>query len=193
MPGVIKLGIFGGTFNPIHIGHLLLAETAREQLQLDRVAFVPTRQPPHKSSAGVLAGSVRLKLIELAIRDQPAFVASDVEVGRDGASFTIDTIRILRRQLPTAKLFLLVGEDMLAVKWKEWKAIKTECTVVVAGRPGSRAHTQTGVRRLAMPLVEIASSDIRSGIRAGRSIRYRVPLAVERHILQQGLYRRAGS
>ena len=186
---MMRLGIFGGTFNPIHTGHLLLAETARETLALDRLLFIPTRQPPHKSAKGLLPGSVRLELIQLAIRDQPAFVASDIELQREGPSYSIDTVTILHQQLPQAKLFLLVGEDMLGVRWLAWDALKGRCTIVVARRPGfTPPKRSAGLKWLAMPQVEISSSDIRARLKAGRSIRYLVPAAVERYIHQHQLY-----
>lgn len=186
---MMKLGILGGTFNPIHLGHLLLAETARETLALDRVVFIPTHQPPHKRARNLLPAPVRMKLIELAIRDHPAFVASDIELERQGPSYSIETVKILHTQLPQAKLFLLMGADMLAVRWIAWNELKRLCTVVVAHRPGvGGSRRQRGVHWLAMPLVELSSTDIRARLRAGRSIRYRVPYAVERFIDQQRLY-----
>ena len=187
-----RIGIFGGSFNPIHLGHVLLAETAREALSLDRVVFIPTHLPPHKSSAGLLSGQVRLELIQAAIHDNPAFVVSDIELQRQGPSYSIDTVRSLRRQLPRAKLFLLIGQDMLSVRWKDWKELTRLCTVVAAGRPGSRARLPANVKRLNMPQVEIASSDIRKRLQAGRSVRYLVPSAVHRLIRQRGLYGKPG-
>ena len=189
----MRLGIFGGTFNPIHLGHLLLAETARETLALDRVLFIPVQQPPHKRLRDLLPGPARMALIELAIRDHPAFVASDIELARPGPSYSIETVRILRRQFPAAKLFLLIGEDMLAVGWLAWGELRRLCTVAAAHRPDSpRPASGRGVRWLPMPRLDIASSDIRKRLAAGRSIRYLVPGAVERHIRQHQLYQRAG-
>ncbi len=185
----MKFGILGGTFNPIHYGHLLLAETAREQFNLDRVLFIPVYQPPHKSGKGILPGEVRLELVQLAIRDHPAFVASDIELQRASISYTLETVKVLREQLPMAKLFLLMGQDMLAVQWKGWEEITRLCTVVAAGRPGTKAKRLAGhVKPLAMPQMEISSSDIRARVAAGRSIRYLVPAAVERYIRDHQLY-----
>jgi len=185
----MKFGILGGTFNPIHWGHLLLAETARDQLGLDRVLFIPVHQPPHKNAKGLLPGAVRLELVQVAIRDHPAFVASDIELQRESVSYTLDTVKVLREQLPMAKLFLLIGQDMLAVQWKGWQEITQLCTVVMAARPGGKTRRRAGsVKSLEMPQVEISSSDVRARVAAGRSIRYLVPVAVERYIRDHQLY-----
>jgi nicotinate-nucleotide adenylyltransferase len=189
----MRIGLFGGTFNPIHLGHLLLAETARETLQLDRVVFIPTRQPPHKTARGLLPGPQRLEMVQLAIKNHPAFVASDIELQRPGASYTIDTVRALRAQLPLqAKLFLLVGQDLLGVKWAAWEEIQRLCTLAAARRPQApKPKKQTGIKWLDMPQLDIASSDIRKRAAAGRSIRYLVPGVVARYIEAHQLYRRA--
>jgi nicotinate-nucleotide adenylyltransferase len=189
----MRLGIFGGSFNPIHIGHLLLAETAREQCSLDRVLFVPTGTPPHKSAKDLLSGAVRLQLIEAAIRDQPAFAVSDVELGRSGVSYSIDTVQMLRRRLPEAKLFLLLGQDMLAVRWVGWSELKRLCTVAAAARSGMKKRREANIKWLKMPAVDISSSEIRRRLKAGRSIRYLVPPAVERYIRQHHLYEQGTS
>jgi nicotinate-nucleotide adenylyltransferase len=171
----------------------LLAETAREELRLDRVLFIPSLQPPHKPGRGLLPGRLRLTLVQLAIRDHPAFAASDLELQRQGVSYTVDTLAAIHRQLPAAKLFLLIGQDMLAVRWHAWSEIKRLSTVVAARRPGTRTpRAQAGVTWLTMPQVDIASSDIRRRLRERRSIRYLVPGAVERYIRQHHLYRRGG-
>ena len=189
----MRVGILGGTFNPIHLGHLVLAEAAREALNLDRVLFIPTGQPPHKPVRDLIPGSIRLKLIQLAIRDHAAFIASDIELQRSGASYTIETVRTLRKQLPDATLFLLIGEDMLAVRWLAWDTLKRLCTIVVARRPGMRVvRREPKLKRLEMPRLDISSSDIRACVNAGRSIRYLVPAAVERYIRSHHLYRRGG-
>ena len=185
----MKVGIFGGTFNPIHVGHLLLAEQARDALKLDRVLFIPTGQPQHKPSVSLAPAAARLRMVQLAIRDHAAFAVSDIELARPGPSYAIDTVTALRRSLPKAELFLLIGQDMLSVKWLGWDRLKRLCTVAAAGRPGAgRPRAQRGVRWLEMPRVELSSSDIRARVAAGRSIRYQVPAAVERYIRQHHLY-----
>ena len=176
----MRVGIYGGTFNPVHLGHLLLAETARDQLRLDRVLFIPTGQPPHKSARGLLPAQERLRLLTLATRSNPVFAVSSIELDRPGPSYTIDTLRTLRERLPEARLFLLMGQDMLTVRWKGWDELKKLCTLAVARRPGGKTPArQRGLVWLTMPLLEISSSDIRARIKAGRSIRYLVPPAVE--------------
>ena len=188
----MRLGIFGGTFNPIHLGHLLLAETARETLRLDRVLFIPTHQPPHKAPPDLLDGRTRLTLIKLAVRDHPAFRASDLELRRGGVSYTVDTVRAVRRAHPRARLFLLLGQDLLRVQWKGWDELARRCRIVVAARE-TRAppHPARNVTWLRMPRMEVASSEIRSRLRRGRSIRYLVPRAVERFAQRHRLYRRS--
>ena len=187
----MRLGIFGGSFNPIHNGHLLLAETARDTLALDRVVFVPTHTPPHKTSSQLLPGPARFELVQLAVRDNPAFVASDIEIQRKGTSYSIDTVRALHEQLPQAKLFLIIGQDMLTVKWFAWEEIKKLCTVVVARRPEAAAvKKQPAVKWLDMPQIDISATDIRKRVSAGRSIRYLVPPIIEREIRQRGLYQK---
>jgi len=189
----MRLGMFGGTFNPIHMGHLVLAETAREALRLDRVLFIPTGQPPHKPASHLPPGMIRLKLIQLAIRDHSNFASSDIEVQRDGPSYTIDTVKLIRTQLPEAKLFLLMGQDMLGVQWLGWNELKRLCTIVVAHRPGSKTtRREAGVVWLPMPRLDISSLDIRARVKAGTSIRYLVPAAVERYLRQHRLYARGG-
>jgi nicotinate-nucleotide adenylyltransferase len=128
-------------------------------------------------------------MVQLAVKDHPAFVASEIELQRQGTSYSIDTVKSLHAQLPQAKLFLLVGEDMLTVKWFAWQDLKRLCTVVVAHRPGVCARRrEAGLKWLEMPQVDIASSSIRSKLKAGRSIRYLVPPSVARYIQQHQLY-----
>ena len=186
----MRLGILGGTFNPVHLGHLILAECAREQYALDQVWFIPTAIPPHKPFQDLLDATQRLALIRLAIRGHPSFKASDLELKLGGISYTLRTIRLIRARQPKARLFLLVGSDMLQVSWYGLSELSRLCTFVVAQRSGDiQSRRIPRMRRLVMPQVDISSSLIRARIRRGQSIRYLVPDAVARAIAHRRLYR----
>ncbi len=203
-----RIGIFGGTFDPPHLGHLAAAEWARDQLCLDRVVFVPAGTPPHKRDRARSAAEARLAMTRLAVRGQPGFVVSDLETRRRGPSFTVDTLRALAARDPRARWYLIVGEDNLAefASWREPEAILELATLVVALRPrpassaraASRHRTTGGVRGMSRrgvvvtldnPGIDLSSSAIRARARAGHSIRYLVPAAVERYITRTRLYR----
>lgn len=189
----MRLGLFGGTFNPIHIGHLVLAESAREQCRLDQVWFVPTAIPPHKPARGMLEGRARLDLVRRAIRGNPSFWASDLELRLGGISYTLRTVTHIRQRHPAAKLFLIVGQDMLSVRWRGFDELRRLCTFVVAQRPESpSARLFPGARRIAMPQLGISSSMIRERLRRGASIRYLVPDAVGRYLAAHRCYRGSG-
>lgn len=190
VPGTsLRLGILGGSFNPIHLGHLILAESAREQCRLDRVLFMPTATPPHKSSRGLLDGAQRLAMVRLALRGHPAFQASDLELRLGGVSYTLRTIRALHARYPKAKLFVMIGADMTQVRWYGMSELSRLCTFVVAPRPDSKSRRIHGMRRIDMPLVDISSSMIRDRLRRRQSIRYLVPDAVERYLIRHRLFR----
>ena len=187
----MRLGLFGGTFNPIHLGHLILAECARAQYRLDQVWFIPTAVPPHKTTRDLLDGRQRLRLIRLAIRGHAAFRACDVELAREGASYTVDTVRAIHAARPSDRLFWLVGSDVLQVRWRSAPELQRRCTFLVAGRAFSASRRRGWrVQRIQMPQIDISSSMIRARLRAGTSIRYVVPPAVERALLRQRFYRR---
>lgn len=194
-----RLGILGGTFDPPHVGHLALAEWAREELRLDRVLFVPAGAPPHKRSASTPAAS-RLALTRLAVRRNVAFRVESMEVRRSGPSYTVDTLRALAARHPGAELWLIVGADMYATMdtWREIGEIVRLAAVAVAARSGARlvrraawAKGGRGVHFLGNPILDISSSAVRERARAGRSLRYLVPDSVARAITAQRLYRRS--
>jgi len=193
-----RLGLFGGTFDPPHVGHLALAEWARESLRLDLVLFVPAGRPPHKSRADLSDTAARLAMTRLAVRGQPAFRVSNLETRRDGPSFTVDTLREVRDRFPSARRFLLIGADSLAdlSHWRNPEEIVRLATLVVAVRPGEKAargRLAFGRRPIWLdnPGLEVSSSTIRARARAGRSVRYLVPDAVVRYIESHRLYRRS--
>jgi len=191
-----RIGLFGGTFDPPHFGHLALAEWAREQLQLDRVLFVPAGAPPHKRARRLSSVAARVAMTRLAVRGNPAFRLSQLEVRRRGPSFTVDTLRAVRAADPGVEVFLLMGEDSLDDfrTWHEPAAIRGLARLAVARRPGGRRRTPArGIARgliwLDNPGLELSSSAIRARARAGRSVRYLVPDAVARYLARHRLYR----
>ena len=197
----MRVGVLGGTFDPIHIGHLVAAEEARVCLDLEKVAFVPANLPPHKLHMSVTATEHRLKMVQLAIADNPCFVLSRVDVDRFGPSFTVDTIELLRDEYgPNGELYFIMGADSLAdlLTWHRPERLIRLCRIVALARPGYRADleeldrllpgTMARVQLLEMPLLEISSSDLQRRVQMGLSIRYLVPPAVEAYIRQHGLY-----
>ncbi len=187
-----RIGLFGGTFDPPHAGHLALAECAREQLALDRVLFVPAGTPPHKRGRRVSGAGQRVAMTRLAVRGNPAFRVSTLEVRRRGPSLTVDTLRHLRAAHPQARLYLLMGADSLDEfrGWHAPDAIRALATLAVARRPGAGRARGRRVVWLDNPGIELSSSDIRARVRAGRSVRYLVPDAVGAYLARHRLYRR---
>ncbi len=195
----MRLGVLGGTFDPPHVGHLMIAEWAREQLSLERVVFVPSGTPPHKLGRARSSATDRLAMTRLAVRGNPAFIVSPIETRRRGPSFTIDTVRALRARHAGARLVLILGADSLDEfhTWRDPDAIAAEATLAVAGRPGVGPVRRGPARRFARaaewlgnPSFDVSSSMIRSRARGGRSLRYLVTDAVARYIARHRLYRR---
>ena len=198
----MRVGVLGGTFDPVHWGHLLLAEQARDQLSLDRVLFVPAGLPWRKLQRPLSPVGQRVEMVRLALEGTP-FELSLLEAERPGPSYTADTLEQLRAMLPAAELYFVMGHDALLdlPEWHRPQDILRLATLAVALRPdrsGEEALAQVarrlpGVRErvvwLAMPLVGISGSDIRQRVREGRSIRYLVPPAVEDYIHRHRLYR----
>lgn len=190
----MRIGVLGGSFNPVHYGHLRLAEEAREHLQLDRVLFIPAGLRPHKPQRGLIEGRHRLAMVRLAIRRQPAFEASDIELRRPGPSYTVDTLEALRRRRRRrARLFFLSGADTLQElrTWRDPDRVLALCTFVVATRPGYALRVKRhGMTTLPVTRLAISASDIRRRVAGGRSIRYLVPAAVAAYIARHRLYSR---
>jgi nicotinate-nucleotide adenylyltransferase len=187
------LGILGGTFDPPHIGHLLLAQSAYEQLGLDKVIFIPAAVQPFKLGREMLPAIVRYRLLELAVGGDERFAISDIEIKRQGISYTIDTIKELKTIYPETKLWLIIGSDIISdiSAWKEPDKIFASCSVAMALRSDVKPYGPDAdkIKQFEMPPVGISSTDIRRNIKEGRSIKYLVPEAVERHIYQNHLYR----
>ncbi|MBI2901885.1 MAG: nicotinate (nicotinamide) nucleotide adenylyltransferase [Planctomycetes bacterium] len=187
----MRLGVLGGSFNPIHHGHLIIARRAAEELRLDRMLLVPTWITPLKSPREIAPGPDRLRMVRLAIRGDDRLDASDIELRRGGVSYTVDTMRALAAS--GRKLHFVIGSDSLE-KIEEWKEIRELARLVTFGivtRPsyeGLRVPKYIVYRRVAAPLVDISSTEIRERVRRRRSVRYLVPDAVDRYIRRKGLY-----
>ncbi len=192
-----RLGLFGGTFDPPHIGHLVLAAWAHEALRLDRVMFIPAGRPPHKRRRRITPARHRLAMTRLAVKGDPAFAVSTLEVARRAPSFTVDTLRALART-HRGERFLIIGGDSLDDfrSWVEPEAILELATLAVAARPGTGdprarrwAERSGRVVWIGDPALDVSSSALRERVRRGRSIRYLVPEPVRRYIERHRLYR----
>ncbi len=192
----MRIGVFGGTFDPPHVGHLLVANDAREALELDRLIFVPAGAQPFKvDTPPVASGQDRLEMVRLAVADDADYAVDDAEINRKGLSFTVDTLEHLSERNPAARLFLLMGEDVLAgfEKWRSPARIRELATLVAVSRgefAGSVVDPATSaVLRVSTRRVDVSSTEIRERRRAGKSIKGFVPESVERFIDVRGLYR----
>ena len=197
-----RIGIMGGTFDPIHVGHLITAEMVRSSASLDEVVFIPSARPPHKDGARAASAEDRLIMTECAVQDNPYFSVSDMELKREGPSYTVDTIAELRAHLDDAELFFITGADAMndLYRWHEPKRLLCSCQFIVATRQGApldelllaekfTAEERSHIQVLPTPHLEISSSVIRARTRAGLSVRHLVPRAVEEYIEKRGLYR----
>jgi nicotinate-nucleotide adenylyltransferase len=187
----VKLGLFGGTFDPPHLGHFLAAVDAADALGLDQLAWIPAATQPFKEWADPADGAHRLEMVRLTVAGEPRFSVEALELERGGLSFTVDTLRAFREKHPGAALFLLLGADAAALlpKWREPETIGTMAEIVVLARGGEGAVLPPGVRTLATRRVDISATEIRARVRAGRSIRGFVPDAVAEYVVAHGLYR----
>lgn len=190
----MRIGILGGTFNPVHTGHLVLAEQAKELLRLDKVIFIPTFLAPHKKHASdIVDAGHRLKMLRLAIRGNPHFELSSIELDRKGISYSIETLRVLRSMYNKAKLFLLVGADERIDTWREAKYIPDLCDIVIANRPYEKnvKYYKTDIRHMEIEITNIgvSSSLIRRYLRKSKSVRYLLSDKVYSYIIQKKLYR----
>ena len=196
-----RLGILGGTFDPPHIAHLVMADQARNQLNLSRVVLVPAGQPPHKLGRPVTPIEHRLVMTQLAIADDPSLALSRVEVDRPGPHYTADTLAVLRTAHPEDELYLLIGSDSLRdlMAWRDPARVVAQARLAVMRRPDAEPDMHTlevaipgigaRVEWVDAPWLDISSHDIQRRARAGLSIRHLVPAAVERYIVEHGLYR----
>jgi nicotinate-nucleotide adenylyltransferase len=201
---IMRLGILGGTFDPVHFGHLLLAETCREQLRLDEVRFVPAATPPHKQNDEISDGDMRAEMLRLAVSGYPEFVVDRRELKRSGPSYTVDTLAEFATEFPAAMLYFLIGADSLRdlLTWREPERITKLATLVACNRPGlpelkiEQVVKWVGpeiadrILTLQMPGTDISASEMRARVRDGRSLRFLTPRAVEAFVVEHGLYHR---
>ncbi|MCC6729763.1 MAG: nicotinate-nucleotide adenylyltransferase [Chthonomonadales bacterium] len=196
----MRLGILGGTFDPIHFAHLLVAEDARVQIGLDRVLFIPNGTPAHKSAAETTSPEHRVAMVERAVRANPAFEASRLEIDREGPSYTADTLAALHEANPGADLFFLTGSDAVAeiATWHRPAEVLRLSTIVVAARPGYSLDWLCGVLEprymerlvpLTSAYLDISATAIRERARCGLPVRYLTPDPVAAYISEQRLYR----
>jgi nicotinate-nucleotide adenylyltransferase len=196
----LRVGIYGGAFNPPHLGHLVCAQEAATQLSLDRVLFVPVGEAPHRDIEADPGAEARLEMVELAVADDERFETSRIELDREGPSYTLDTLKQLRQESPKDELFLILGGDQAAAfaSWHEPEAVLELATLVVFERVswgrnaiGIKIGRMAGVERvryLDMPLMQVSSSAIRRRVRGGTPIRYLVPDKVADYISSHHLY-----
>ena len=199
----MNVGILGGTFDPVHIGHLIIAEEARLRLCLDKVIFMPAGQPRLRASDAHASAENRLRMVELATADNPDFEVCSLEVHRAGVTYTVDTLEELRNVFPEdASLFFIVGEDILEKfhLWKDPGRILRLCTLAVVTRKGAASSDDEGwasqfgcadgaVVRLDSPVIEVSATDIRERICRKEPLRYLVPAPVAHYIFEHNLYR----
>jgi nicotinate-nucleotide adenylyltransferase len=199
----VRIGVFGGTFDPPHVGHLLLAADARDALRLDRLIFIPAGAQPFKiETPPVASGQDRLEMVRLAIADDANYAVDDAEIARKGLSYTVDTLEQLSGRHKGAELFLLLGADTLAgfPNWRKPERIRELATLAVMQREGESSGNESskagragggdgGVVRVSTRRVDVSSTEIRERLRAGKSVKGFVPESVERFIEARGLYR----
>ena len=196
----MRLGILGGTFNPPHLGHLISAQEAYVHLRLDQVLVIPANIPPHKAVEDEPGPAHRVELCRLAVQGDDRFAVSELEIDRDGPSFTVDTLEELNSKAPDSDLFLILGADIAAglPGWREPGRVLSLSRLAIAERPGtSRADVEAAIRQVhggdraeffPMPTIEISSTDIRRRVARGEPINYMVPDAVARYVHEHRLY-----
>jgi nicotinate-nucleotide adenylyltransferase len=188
----MRIAILGGTFNPIHIGHLILAEEAREKLKLDKIIFVPTCLPPHKDNSDIAKAADRFTMIKTAIKGNRHFLVSDVEIKRNGRSYTIDSLREFKKIYPRDELYFIIGSDLLKYldDWKDLNEIVKMVKFIAATRPGyPLERIPAYISTIPIRAVDISGFEIRSAIKENKSFRYLVPEGVFKYIDRKGLYR----
>ena len=187
-----RIGILGGTFNPIHIGHLMIAQMVLEKFGLDKVIFIPSYLPPHKSGRNLIAAEHRLRMVRLVVRGNRYFEVSSFEITKGGKSYSVDTIRHLRRHYPGAKLFFIIGSDHIAKlhTWRNIQEVVKMVSFVAVYRPGFKTiRSKIPIKSMIIPGVHTSSSDIRRRLVTGKTVKHLIPENVLRYIRKYKLYR----
>ncbi len=198
-----KIGIMGGTFNPIHYGHLLLAQAALESLSLDKILFMPSGNSYMKEASRILSGELRGQMVRLALKENPDFIFSDLELQRQGPTYTCDTLAALRAQNPQSRYYFILGEDnLLTIKqWKNPEFILKNCVIAGAVRESDNTSRildaarllekefQADIRILPARRIDLSSTEIRERLRNGHSVRYMLPESVIEYIAENNLYK----
>jgi nicotinate-nucleotide adenylyltransferase len=188
-----RIGIFGGTFDPPHHGHLIAAADAFHALELDRLLLVPASVPPHKPATGRTSAALRLEMLRAAVAGDRRFEVDDLELRREGPSYTVDTLRELTQRFEGCELFLLIGADMARDlhTWREPAEIARLARLTVLARAGDQPQPAGGLAALSVPVtrVDISATEVRRRVAAGEPVRYLVPDAVKQIIEREGLYR----
>jgi len=188
----MRIGILGGTFDPIHKGHIRLAQAARRKLRLDKVIFIPANIAPHKKNRGLLPAAERYKMVCLAIKGKPYFGISDYEIKKGGVSYSASTLKAFRKRFGRkAKLFFLTGSDSLPQlkAWKDFDKIRQLAEFIVAVRPRHKAERTNGARIIRIPALDISSTDIRERIKKGLSVKKFLTAGVYGYINKKGFYK----
>jgi nicotinate-nucleotide adenylyltransferase len=200
---VVKIGILGGTFNPVHCGHLLIAEVVREQYCLDKVLFIPSGNPPHKQLSVVAQAEHRYEMVRCAVNSNPFFEASRIEIDRKGYTYTVDTLKALKNIYgQDTSIYFIIGADVIPelVTWKSFREVFGLCEFIAVLRPGFGKETLLAeISRLTelqnvvihtadAPMIDISSTDIRDRVATGKTIKYMVPQCVEEYILKNRLF-----
>lgn len=190
-----KIGIFGGTFNPPHMGHLIVCQSILTQLGLQKILLIPSSVSPHKQDKRLAPAPLRLDMTKLAAQDNPNFEVSDIEISRGGVSYTVDTLKLIRNQYLGTSLYLIIGVDnwMEFKTWRQPSEILDMATLVIMNRPGFSKTTgeriiDKNIKFVDVPFIGISGTMIRLDIKSGRSIKYLVPKAVEQFIHDHALF-----
>jgi nicotinate-nucleotide adenylyltransferase len=196
-PVLGRVGLFGGSFDPVHVAHLALARAALHSLQLQQLRWVPTGQPWQKSRS-ITAAQHRVAMLQLVIASEPRFVLDKTEIERQGPSYTLDTVRALRAAHPGVQWFLIIGQDQYTNlhTWHGWQELLQSVVLAVANRPGSLPAPHPSVQRqphqvLSLPMLDVSATDVRARVAAGQDIAALVPPEVARYIETHRLYRAA--